>query len=420
MTDPAAVRGDDLRKHGVGTLRAMPGLDDEPGDDDPAGPRPAPSDRPWVHPAELQAFVAAPAGGGTPPRPREWVIGLVSAGAAVVVTVLVLVAFGALGGRERSAILPPVVTTPNSPIDYAVAQRVAASAGPSVVRVNTDQLGPDGKAVQGSGVILHTDRVVTSAHYVTGATKVTVSTKDGDTLTAQVIGVDPTTDLCLLLVEGVGPQLPEPELVSTPEVGDPVIALGAGRGNEGWVSNGVIQEQNWITSYANNTVGVPGLLATNTETTPPTSGGALFDPNGRIIGILVSTPGGTRQGLAVPIDVALGVADQLERTKKAAHGAIGVLFGANATGKLTGATVAVVLPDSAAAAADPPLLQGDVITSASDKPVRGMEDVIAAARRLQPTEQLELTVVRGTRAMSVRLQLGTAGDAIETPYGPVG
>ncbi|MFI5046396.1 MAG: hypothetical protein ACHQIG_04980, partial [Acidimicrobiia bacterium] len=146
----------------------MPGLDDDTGDDDPVEPRPAPSDRPWVHPAELQAFVAAPAGNGPPPRPREWVIGLVSAGAAVVVTVLVLVAFGALGGRQRSPILPPVVTAPNSPIDYAVAQRVATSAGPSVVTVSTDQMGPDGKAVQGSGVILHTDRVVTSAHLVTG------------------------------------------------------------------------------------------------------------------------------------------------------------------------------------------------------------------------------------------------------------
>ena len=422
MTVLAPGRGDDQRKHRVGTLRAVAGIDDDAGDDDPVGPRPAPSDRPWVHPAELQAFVAAPARTAEPPRPREWVIGLVSAGAGVLVTVLVLVAFGALGGRERSVVPPPVVTVPNSPIDYAVAQRVATSAGPSVVTVTTDQLGPDGKAVQGSGVILHTDRVVTSAHFVTGASKVEVSTKDGDTFTAQVIGVDPTTDLCLLLVAGVGPQLPEPQLRVVPgdrRPGDRGRRRAGQRGLDehrcrpGGELDLVLRQRHGVGAGAGRDEHGDG---------PRDLGGALFDPDGRIIGILVSTPGGARQGLAVPIDVALDVTAQLERDKSAKHGAIGVVFGADVTGKVTGATVAAVVPDGPAAKADTPLEPGDVIVSAGNDPVHGWQDMVAEARRRQPTEQLELgRRPRASRTLHVRLQLDASRRQPWTRcYGPAG
>ena len=78
---------------------------DEPGepDDEPIAPRPDPLDRPWVHPTELRSFVATPEAPTSPPRPREWVIGLTSAIAGVVATILILVAFGAIGGPEPLA-----------------------------------------------------------------------------------------------------------------------------------------------------------------------------------------------------------------------------------------------------------------------------------------------------------------------------
>jgi serine protease Do len=340
------------------------------------------------------------------------VIGLVSAGAGVLVTVLVLVGFGALGGRDRSPILPPVVTSPNSPIDYGVAQRVAASAGSSIVTVSADSTTPDGRPTrtQGSGVVLRTDRVMTSAHLVNGATKVEVSTKQGDTFTATVIGVDPTTDLCYLLVAGIDPSIPQPQL----------LALGAGTGNEGWTSAGVVQERNWVGSYGNGTLQVPGLLATSTGTTAATTGGGLFDPEGRIIGILVTMTDGSRDGLAVPIDVALDVAGQLDRDKSAKHGALGVVFGPDPSGGTPGATVAATVPDGPAARADTPLQGGDVILSVGETRVRGWHDAVAAARQHQPTEQIVLSVLRGTHTLSVRLQLGTAADTVDTMYGQIG
>src|SRR5713101_2423172 len=94
-------QGDHERSKGVGTLRAMspeePADDRAPEPDDaPSGPPPDPLDRAWVHPTELSSFVAAPVLPARETRPREWVIGVSSTVVAVLATVLVLVAFGAL------------------------------------------------------------------------------------------------------------------------------------------------------------------------------------------------------------------------------------------------------------------------------------------------------------------------------------
>jgi S1-C subfamily serine protease len=392
---------------------------DDPLDDEPSGARPDPVDRPWVHPAELQSFVATPQASPEPPRPREWVIGTLSALAGVAATLLVLVAFGVLGGRERSPIPPPVVTNPNSPIDYSAARRVADSAALSVVTVATNQPSTNGGGgAEGSGVVLRTDRVLTSEHLVRGATEVEVSTKDGRTMTAQVIGSDAGSDLALLLVDGVGPEQPEPLRFDEPTVGDVVVALGAGSGNSGWVGIGVIQERNWLTS--DNGITVAGLLATGVQTTAATTGGGLFDTDGRLVGILTSPPGATRAGLAVPIDVVQLVARQLEDDKQAAHGGLGVVFDADVRGARGGARLAAVAVDGAAALADPPLQKGDVVVRVGAADVNGWRDVVGETRRRSPRERVEIGFERNGRAQETVVELGTAPPGVDSPYGYVG
>ena len=100
--------------------------DDEGGDEPRRGPEgvggppPQPADRPWVHPSELQSFVASPTSTATRARPREWAVGLGSALAASVVTVLVLLAFGALGNGSRAVSpQPDFVGTPSGVISYS-------------------------------------------------------------------------------------------------------------------------------------------------------------------------------------------------------------------------------------------------------------------------------------------------------------
>ena len=173
-------------------------------DDPSSGPPPNPLDRPWVHPSELSSFVAAPDAPARETRPRELAVGLASAVAAVIATVLVLVAFGALGGRHRSPLPPPVVTSPGDVVDYSVAERVGAVVAPSVVTV---RVGGDATKPVGSGVVLKSDRVITASHLLNGATKVEVSTISGDVLAARVVGTDPQTDLALLAVSGDDLQL---------------------------------------------------------------------------------------------------------------------------------------------------------------------------------------------------------------------
>ena len=79
-------------------------------------------------------------------------IGLGSAVAAVLATILVLVAFGALGGRNRSPLPPPVVTNPGDVVDYAVAERVGTAVAPSVVTVRAARPAtPAGRRVRSGG-----------------------------------------------------------------------------------------------------------------------------------------------------------------------------------------------------------------------------------------------------------------------------
>ena len=350
-------------------------------------------------------------------------IGALSAVAGVAATILLLVAFGALGGRERSPIPPPVVTNPNSPVDYAVAQRVADSAALSVVTVDTNQPTTNGGAsggggVHGSGVVLRTGRVLTSEHLVRGATEVEVSTKDGRHITAQVIGSDPATDLALLAVEGVGPELAEPVRFDDPAVGDVVVAVGAGNGNSGWVGIGVINERNWLT--ANGDAAIAGILATGIPTDASTTGGGLFDPNGRLVGILISPPGATRQGLAVPFDVVFEVARQLEGTKQATHGAIGVVFAADVRGGSGGARVGGVVPDGPAATADSPLQAGDVIVRVGEADVNGWRDLVGETRRRSPHDRVEIVFQRDGRSLRTFVELGTAATGVDTPFGYLG
>src|SRR4051812_7095028 len=196
-------------------------------DDVPSGPPPNPLDRPWVHPTELSSFVPSPELPPRETRPREWAIGIGSGVAATVATVLILVAFGALGGRHRAAIPPPVVSSPNDVIDYSVARRVGAVIAPGVVTVRT---GGDTPKPVGSGVVVQSDRVMTAAHLLNGATRVDVVTQTGATLNAKVIGTDPQTDLALLDV-GDGDLILAPLGSPTPlPIGQTVVAVTATRG----------------------------------------------------------------------------------------------------------------------------------------------------------------------------------------------
>jgi len=414
--------GDGERQGVVGTLRAMSpeesGGDDAPEPDDvPSSPRPDPLDRPWVHPTELSSFVASPELPPRETRPREWAIGIGSAVAASVATVLVLVAFGALGGRHRSPLPPPVVTSPNDVIDYAVAKRVGAVIAPSVVTVRA---GGESPKPVGSGVVVQSNRVMTAAHVLAGATKVDIVTLEGMNLAARIVGADPQTDLALLEVNGGDLALAPVGSASPLQVGQTVVAVSAPRGTTYRLGINVISDQN-VMADTGTGIDVAGLVETGISVTPDMAGGALVDQNGSVVGILthpaesaLSAVGAN--GLAIPASTMADVEDQFDASGKVSHGWMGVLCGSeDADRPGGGATIRAVVDGSPAAKAG--LEPNDVVVRAGGQPVSGRADLVAASRGLHPGDPLPIQYLRDQRTKTVTVTL-VAGDPQLLAFAP--
>jgi S1-C subfamily serine protease len=382
--------------------------DGEPEPDDlPSGPPPNPLDRPWVHPTELSSFVASPAAPAREARPREWAIGIGAAVASVIATVLVLVAFGALGGRHRSPTPPPVVTNASDVVDYSVAERIGATVAPSVVTVRA---GGDTTRVVGSGVVLKSDRIITTAHLLVGATKVEISTPTGQLLPARVVGSDAQTDLALLAVANANLQLATLGTSAPLRIGQTVIAVSATRGLHYRVGINVVSDRDVMVD-AGTGIEVAGLVETGITVTPDMAGGALVDRNGGVVGILTNPTQAVPGGLAIPVAIVRDVDDQLDSSGssgKVSHGWLGVLCSKDDAERPNGgAQIQVVYPGSPAEKAG--LVPGDVVVRAGGTAVSGRPELVAAVRTRRPQDPLDLQYMRDGRTHSVTVALG-AGD----------
>src|SRR5215207_3815502 len=390
------------------------GGDDTPEPDDaPSGPPPDPLDRPWVHPSELHSFTSTPTTTPREPRPREWAIGIGSAVAAVLATILVLVAFGALGGRHRSAIPPPVVTSPGDVVDYAVAERVGTAVAASVVMVRA-KTGETTEPV-GSGVVVSSDLVITAAHNLSGVENVVVVTNTESELPAKIVGADPQTDLALLSVSGGELQVAQLGGSNPPRVGQTVVAVSAGAHYR--VGIDVVSDRDVMVD-AGTGVDVAGLLETGIQVSTEMSGGALVDPDGNLVGILTRAMSGSPDGLAVPVATVRDVRDQLDGSGKVVHGWMGVVCNKDpAENRIQGgAVVAIVMDGSPAAEAK--LEPGDVVTRANGREVSGRPDLVAAIRGLRPQDTVELQYLRDDKPRTVTVTLKAGDSQLLATYAP--
>ena len=177
----------------------------------------------------------------------------------------------------------------------------------------------------GSGFIISADGyIMTNAHVVDSAEKITVRLTDKREFRAKVIGADKRTDVALLKIEATG--LPK-ITVGDPnklKVGEWVVAIGSPFGFDSSVTAGIVSAK----SRALQQDSFVPFIQTDVAINPGNSGGPLFNMNGEVVGInsRITTVSGGSMGLsfAIPIDVATQVTEQLRTTGKVTRGRIGV------------------------------------------------------------------------------------------------
>ena len=292
-----------------------------------------------------------------------------------------------------------------------------------------------GGTATGSGFVIDQDgHIVTNAHVVDGAESVQVTLgEDGESLDAEVVGADPSTDIAVLQVDAPSEQLHPLALGDSEnvQVGDPVVAIGNPFGLDRTVTAGIVSAvQREIN--APNGFTIRNAIQTDAPINPGNSGGPLLDASGRVIGVnsQIEASGGNGNvgiGFAVPINTTREVAQQLIDDGEVEHAFLGI-SGADLTPEIAevlnldrdqGALVQSVVPDSPADEAgieagdadatiggQPLRAGGDVIVAVDGETVDEMTDVIAAVDSKQPGEELELTLLRGGDQRTVTVTLG--------------
>jgi putative serine protease PepD len=413
-TAPTGSGGTDLPRRDPWTVR--PHSAPPRGTETQATGSPAAADHHAMPPPAQPAgadYAAGPPTDREPPRRR---------GAALLM-LLALVA-GLIGGAAGSAIYnavteepAPVVSSleqvprPGEATGFASVAEVADVVLPSVVSIAA---GPG----SGSGVIISSDGEILTNNHVADAARggeLQVTFHDGTIAPAEVVGLDPVTDIAVIRARNVSGLQPA-ELGSSAElrVGEQVVAIGSPLGLDGTVTSGIVSALNRPVTAGGQLGGQAATFSaiqTDAPINPGNSGGPLVNMSGQVVGIntaIATTPGSRGSvgvGFSIPVDQARVIAEQLVETGSATHARLEI--GVNdARGQVTGALVAQVVAGGAADEAG--LQEGDVITRLHDMQITDAESLIAAVRAFRPGDTVSLTVVRNGETLTVDVTLGTS------------
>ena len=269
----------------------------------------------------------------------------------------------------------------------------------------------------GSGFIISKDGyVMTNYHVVKDGDEIIVRLSDHRELKAEVIGVDPRSDVALLKVDATGLPVARIGESSDLEVGEWVLAIGSPFGFDHSATAGIVSAKGRSLPRENY---VP-FIQTDVAINPGNSGGPLFNQAGEVVGVnsqIYSRTGGY-MGLsfAIPIEVAMDVADQLKTSGKVSRGWLGVLiqdvtldlaesFGMK---RPRGALVAKVLPDSPALAAG--IDVGDVIVDFNGQDVMNSSSLPPIVGSSKVGVKLPVVVIRNGREKTLYVKLGELPD----------
>ena len=267
----------------------------------------------------------------------------------------------------------------------------------------------------GSGVMVDgRGYVVTNNHVIEGADEIKVVLNSGDTLAAEVIGVDPDTDLALLKTSGGRGNLPVIPLGRSGglRVGDVVLAIGNPFGVGQTVTMGIVsatgRNQLGITAFEN-------FIQTDAAINPGNSGGALIDAHGNLVGIntaIFSKSGGNQGiGFAIPVDMVRGTMQQLIEHGEVRRGWLGIA-GQDVTPELAesfglketqGVLISGVTDGGPADRAG--IRPGDVITRLDGELIDSAFDIVNAVAGRPPGSHVDIEGWRGSKPLRVSARL---------------
>jgi serine protease Do len=272
---------------------------------------------------------------------------------------------------------------------------------------------PKAQAV-GTGFIVDPSGIIVTNYHVAGkADSITVTLQDGRKLTAKLLGGDEKTDLAVLKVKS-DKALPyvEFEDASRVKVGQPVMAVGNPFGLGGTVTTGIVSARGRDIQSGP----FDDYIQTDAAINRGNSGGPLFDMDGKVIGINTAifspTGGSIGLGFAIPSSIARPVVDQLKSHGRVERGLLGVqiqpvtdeIASSLSLGSATGALVAQVEPNSAAAKAG--VEEGDIIKSVDGKDIPTVRDLTRTIAGYTPGSSVKLGVLRDGKDMTVSAKLG--------------
>lgn len=371
-------------------------------------------------------------------------------------TLILLVALTLIGceganpstSNAQTRTLPPA---PGKPVGPVPAQTIDGSrrtaittaverVAPAVVTVQTETVqkvpvdffeyfmggrtGERRNAGIGSGFVVRSDGIiVTNAHVISGATKVSIGMRDGTSYDATVVGIDETNDLAVVRIKAKDLPVAPLGSSSTLIVGEWSIAIGNPFGfvlgnSEPSVSVGVVSAVGRNLAGRGDGGGVyVDMIQTDAAINPGNSGGPLVNASGEVVGVNSSiySPSGGSVGLgfAIPIDRTKRIVEDLLDHGSVRQPWVGIRLQtpdvqSAREAAAVGAIVARVVPGSPADRAG--VRAGDQVIAAGTRPVKNPFDWEARLLDLRVGEQLAVTVRRGSGEQRFSLQVADAPE----------
>jgi putative serine protease PepD len=338
-----------------------------------------------------------------PPRSRRG-LALLGAGLATVLLLAAAFAAGGLFGDDKPATKPRA----QAPSARTPIGAIYARASPAVVSVRT-------RGATGTGFLFDRDgTLVTNAHVVGRSRQVAVRFgPNGHSISASVLGVDPSSDLAVLKIAVSDTPNVDPLALadsSRVKIGDTAVAIGNPFGLDRTATAGIISGLGRHIR-APNGVEIDQVIQTDAPINPGNSGGPLLDVRARVIGVnsQIATAGQTGNGnvgigFAVPANTVRQVVPRLKQGQTIDRPYLGVTTGRASPTQPDGAIVRTVKPGGPGARGG--LQTGDVIVGINGRRVDDPADVSAGIQGQAPGDVVTVQVQRDGQPVTLDVELG--------------